>query len=72
MWRPPLEGVIKANSDASYDESRNLCSIGVILRDDQAMVQYGSGKILPALSPLHAKSLAMKEAHFLASNWEPN
>lgn len=65
-WRPPPEGFIKANNDACFDDLGKICSIGVILRDDQGYMRSGTAKILPALSPLHAEALAMKEAHLLA------
>lgn len=68
VWRPPPKGFPKANSDAIFDEAKNLCSIRVIMRDDQAVVLSGAARILPSLSHLHTKSLAMKEAHVLASN----
>lgn len=67
-WLPPPEGLIKANTDAYFDESRNICAVGIILRDDQGIVRSGAARILPATSILHAESLALKEAHILAIN----
>lgn len=67
-WFPPPERVLKENINVSFAENRNLCSIGVILRNDQGFALSGAAIILPAISPLHAESLAMKEAHELANN----
>lgn len=67
-WLPPPEGFLKSNSDACYDDNLHICSIGVLIRDEFGIAHSGVAKILPALSPLHAESLAMKEAHALASN----
>lgn len=67
-WVPPPESFLKCNSNACFDTNLDLCSIGVILRDDQCNALSDAAKILPALSPLHAEALAMREAHVLTSN----
>lgn len=67
-WLPPPEVLVQAKVDVSFDEPISLCSIRVLLRDDQGTVLSGSARILPAISPLHTESLALKEAHVLASN----
>lgn len=46
----------------------HICSIGVLIRDEFGTAHSGVAKILPALSPLHAETLAMKEAHALTAN----
>lgn len=63
-----LQKVCSANTDTSFDESRSICAIGIILRDDQGIIRSDVARILPAISIIHSEALALKEAHILATN----
>jgi len=44
LWRPPLPGCVKANTDGSALESPTAAAIGVLFRDHHANYLRGSSQ----------------------------
>lgn len=41
-WKPPLPGMLKLNTDASWKSSSPVCSIGIAVRDEAGLLVTGS------------------------------
>lgn len=59
---PPISGVTKLNSDASYNDGKKVAHAGIIARDDKGIVVAGLTKTFPATSALMAEALSLREA----------
>lgn len=56
------------NTDASFDKVKNVAQAGIIFRDYKGEMIGGHTRRIPAISPLTAKALAVREALALANN----
>lgn len=53
QWKPPPNGWLKCNVDGAWDQTRNRCGIGWVLRNEQGKVLWMGTRRLPMLrSPL--------------------
>lgn len=67
-WRPPQLGVIKINTDASFNRSTMTGSSGIIGRDDNGVVVMGLTSKFPVSSPILAEALVLREVIQAAAN----
>jgi hypothetical protein len=65
-WQKPLEGKVKLNVDASFDESRGCGSVGTIIRNSMGAAIAASHRYVPHLvdAPM-AEAYALKEGLIL-------
>lgn len=62
-WKPPPKGWVKCNVDGTWDQSRNRCGIGWVLRNEQGKVLWMGTRRLPMLrSPLDVELEALRWA----------
>jgi ribonuclease HI len=72
-WTRPMEGVLKINVDAAYDEDQGRGSIGTVVRDYTGKFIYANCKeLLFVADPFMAEAYALREglsaAQFLGGN----
>ena len=59
-WQPPPANVIKLNADASFVQSLQETSFGVVARDEQGKISFSAtARITNVRSPLQAKVMAI-------------
>lgn len=67
-WSPPCQGSAKINTDASYNDFKKSARAGIIARNEFGDVITGLTKAFPAISPLMAEALSLREAMAFAGN----
>ncbi|XP_013624898.1 PREDICTED: uncharacterized protein LOC106331101 [Brassica oleracea var. oleracea] len=62
-WKPPPQDWLKCNSDAAWDESKENCRLGWVLRDHMGCVLWMGARSLSRLrSPIEAEAEALRWA----------
>lgn len=60
-WRPPPVGMLKLNTDSSFNRNKCLAHAGVIIRNEYGDVLTGLSKVFHTSSPLLAEALSLRE-----------
>lgn len=68
-WRPPINDIIKINTDASFDKDKGAACASIIARNKYGHVEFGITKKFDACSPLVAEALVLREATAIATNF---
>lgn len=68
VWRPPPKGMLKLNSDASFNSTRLIANAGIIIQNEKGEVCMGLTKVFLATSPLVAEALSMRESMIFAKS----
>ncbi|KAJ1418531.1 Ribonuclease H-like superfamily [Sesbania bispinosa] len=71
-WKPPPQGLLKCNVDASWSSPSSQSSFVVLVRDANGSLLTGLAGKINASSPLVAEALGLRQAMNLAINmgWE--
>ncbi|KAL3844844.1 hypothetical protein ACJIZ3_002247 [Penstemon smallii] len=72
-WRPPKEGWITVNTDASFKAEENEASMAIIIRNHNGSILFAETLSRPCLNALAAEAFAIKEAcvrlHFVKAKF---
>lgn len=68
LWRHPVIGTIKINSDATFDVNRQKGVAGIIGWNDKGEVVLGLTTVFPVTLALQAEVIATRDSAILASN----
>lgn len=65
-WCPPPKGMLKLNTDASFNQGRSIAHAGIIIRNEEGDILTGLIKTFHATFPLLVEALALREGIMLA------
>lgn len=68
VWQPPLNEMVKVNSDASFLKDKGHGCTGVIIRNNKGEVLSGLTRCFHSSSSLQAEAVALRDAVNLAHN----
>ncbi|KAJ1414196.1 Ribonuclease H-like superfamily [Sesbania bispinosa] len=68
VWKPPRQGVVKINSDASFDASKWKGTGACLARNSKGDIDFGLAFPILASNALIVEALALREAISLARN----
>lgn len=68
IWRPPLQGVTKINTDATFSNLTGFCFTGIIARDHKGSLVSGVTSCCRTINSLTAEAIALRDVVSLARN----
>ncbi|CAN6873720.1 unnamed protein product [Brassica oleracea] len=62
-WQPPMQPWLKCNTDRAWDQNKEYCIVGWVLRDHQGNVKWmGARRLLKLRNPIEAETKALRWA----------